>query len=178
MIEGAWTYRYSARISRPLEVRHGGCQKRCATLPRKHRFAFALVTGAWRPRGSAYRIPNHNRGTAEGYGISSTMKHQSSCATNGCRTASSRTTTTSSINAAALGTRSSNSRGRSCPSDCAIGRIGHDQRTSVFRRGVAASCQALPPVEMRNSDGATRLAISCMTMHVPMVKGPENMKNM
>lgn len=35
-----------------LEVRHGGCQKRSATLPGKHRFAFALVTGAWRPRGS------------------------------------------------------------------------------------------------------------------------------
>ena len=56
----------------------------------------------------------------------------SSCATTGYRTASSNPTTTSSIIAATHGTSSSTNRGASCPSDCAIGRMGFDQRGLVL----------------------------------------------
>ncbi len=59
-------------------------------------------------------------------------EHQSSCATTGCRTASSSTTTTSSPTAAQLGTSSSISPGRSCQSECEIGRMGLDQRPLVL----------------------------------------------
>src|SRR5947207_15810921 len=41
--------------------------------------------------------------------------------------------TTSSITAALPGTASSTSRGQSCPSACAIGHIGPDQRDLVLR---------------------------------------------
>ena len=51
----------------------------------------------------------------------------SSCATTGCQTASSPTTTTSSINAATLGTASRTVRRASLPSGCAIGSMGCDQ---------------------------------------------------
>jgi hypothetical protein len=55
----------------------------------------------------------------------------SSCATTGSRTASSAAMTTSSITAATPGTGSSSSPGPSCPSDCATGLFGSDQRDLV-----------------------------------------------
>ena len=51
----------------------------------------------------------------------------SSCATTGCRTASSNPTTISSTTAVPHGISSSISHGASCPSDCAIGHKGSDQ---------------------------------------------------
>src|SRR5205814_9928948 len=57
----------------------------------------------------------------------------SSSATTGSPTASSDPMTTSSITAALPGTASSTSRGQSCPSACAIGHIGPDQRDLVLR---------------------------------------------
>ena len=57
----------------------------------------------------------------------------SSCATTGCRTASSNPATTSSTSAASPGTASPISRGVSCPSDCGRGRMGSDQRVLVPR---------------------------------------------
>ena len=58
----------------------------------------------------------------------------SSCETTGCRTASSRPTRTFSTTAAMLGTSSSPSRGRSCPSVSEIGHMGSDQRALVLGR--------------------------------------------
>ena len=55
----------------------------------------------------------------------------SSSATTGSRTASSAATTTSSITAATPGTGSPSSPGPSCPSDCATGLMGSDQRDLV-----------------------------------------------
>src|SRR5262245_24723075 len=54
------------------------------------------------------------------------------CATTGSPTASSNPTTISSTIAATLGTSSSISPGASCPSDCANGRTGSDQRELVL----------------------------------------------
>ncbi len=54
-------------------------------------------------------------------------EHQSSCATTGSQIVSSNPTTISWTTAVMPGTSSSNSPGRSCPSDCANGRTGSDQ---------------------------------------------------
>ena len=56
----------------------------------------------------------------------------SSCATTGCRTASTNHTTTSSITAASHGTSSSISHGELCHSAYADGRMGHDQCALVL----------------------------------------------
>src|SRR5262245_5918380 len=71
------------------------------------------------------------------------------CATTGFRTASSNPTTISSTIAATLGTSSSISPGASCPSDCANGRTGSDQRELVL--GVVTSAQ---PYLLLNSTAA------------------------
>ena len=55
----------------------------------------------------------------------------SSCARTGSRTGSSNPTTTSSPSASTHGTTSSTDRGRSCPSECANGPMGEDQRRLV-----------------------------------------------
>jgi hypothetical protein len=68
------------------------------------------------------RSPNSTRSKTSG----------SSCGTTGYRTGSSKTTTISSTNAAVLGTGSSINLGKSCPSECGNGRIGHDQRPLVL----------------------------------------------
>src|SRR5829696_7298414 len=59
-------------------------------------------------------------------------EHQSSCARTGSRTACSPRTVRSSTTAALLGPSSPTSPGASCPSGCATGHIGSDQRDLVF----------------------------------------------
>ncbi len=63
----------------------------------------------------------------------------SSCVTTGSRTASSNPTTISSIIAVRPGTSSQINHGASCPSHCANGPMGSDQRDLVLlgRRGIA-----------------------------------------
>src|ERR1700735_2399238 len=69
-------------------------------------------------------------------------EHQSSSVTTGCPTVCSTTSTISSTTAATHGTSWRLSPGLSCPSACAIGPIGSDQRDLVL--GLSLTSTALP----------------------------------
>src|SRR5436189_6249420 len=77
--------------------------------------------------------------------------------------------TTSSITAALPGTASSTSRGQSCPSACAIGHIGPDQRDLVLY-AVLAALEDLLALKLKSLLGAVptvEKAAVGMHMHRP-----------
>ena len=108
----------------------GGAQCTCRAPARSSGMApvqAARRSAQHHPRPAAAEVPR----TSEAVPRSRSKTSGSSCARTGSRTGSSAPTTTSSTIAATRGTSSSTSPGPSCPSECATGRMGPDQRDLV-----------------------------------------------
>src|SRR5215203_5980911 len=92
----------------------------------------------------------------------------SSCATTGSRTASSHPTRIFWITAAPPGISSPISHGPSCPSACATGHIGSDQRDPVLGLGptsypIEVGVDARPEVRFRHHDSRSDSLRKCST---------------
>ena len=103
--------------------------------------ALTLFSSSIKPAGMAPR-PSRFQTTSRSYSSrhahpNSTAKKISgnSCGRTGCRTEFSNPSTISSITAATLGTRSSISRGKSCPSPAAIGQPQVTQSEDWYKSG-------------------------------------------
>ena len=104
---------------------HAGTPRRASARSRPDGTPPAKLDGARKTSRSCRCRPNAPNSTR------SWRMSGSSCATTGSPTGCSATTTTSPATAAITGTGSSLRPGASCPSACAIGHIGSDQRELV-----------------------------------------------
>ncbi len=101
--------------------------------------AVLMLDGAGWHKAAALVVPANARCRPAPRSSTPSKACGSSCATTGSPTASSSPTRTSWTDAARPGRGSSTSPGRSCPSACATGPIGRDQRTLVSHHELAGA---------------------------------------